>query len=339
MGQRVTGLMCRDRRWLYVCLAAGLWALGSAAWGGGPRAGGLRQQDSVWVVSSRRAGWCRDEVRLGYWQWTPCVDAGTGSWHPGGDEQFREDARQRNRTVIYVHGNRVSRWEARRRVKAVYGALRRQFRDDSPLQLVVWSWPTSRLRGGPLKDVRAKAQRARPTAYQLAWFIDRIDPDVPLGLIGFSLGSRVITGALHLLGGGRLGAFALAERTHPERLPVRAVLMASALDNDWLLPSRYHGRALSQVDRVLLLNNACDPAMRWYHLIDRCRRPQALGLHGLACPSRLGAERRKVCQRNVCREVGRRHDFFSYVCRPSLMQHVWRYLACNDKQPLSVAQR
>ncbi len=339
MTQRVTGGNWRGHRWTYACLVAGLWAVGSAAGASGPCTRGLREQDSVWVVSSRHAGSCRGEVRLRYWQLLPRAESTTASWHLGDEEQFREDALQRNRTLIYVHGNRVSQGEARRRVMAVYRALRRQFRDDSPLQLVVWSWPTSRLRGGPLKDVRVKAQRARPTAYQLAWFVDRIDPDVPLGMMGFSLGSRVITGALHLLGGGRLGSFALAERTHPERLPVRAVLMASALDSDWLLPCRYHGRAMSQVDRVLLLNNACDPAMRWYHLIDRCGRPQALGLHGLDCPSRLGADRAKVCQRNVCRDVGRQHDFFSYICCASLMRQVWHYLAFDDRRPLSVAQR
>ena len=48
--------------------------------------------------------------------------------------------------------------------------------------------------------------------------------------------------------------------------PVRAALVAAAVDANWLRPGGYHGRALEQVDQLLLVNNQLDPAMRFYHM-------------------------------------------------------------------------
>ena len=39
--------------------------------------------------------------------------------------------------------------------------------------------------------------------------------------------------------------------TPKDRIGIRAVLVAAALDNDWLLPGRRHGQALGHFDRVL----------------------------------------------------------------------------------------
>jgi hypothetical protein len=86
--------------------------------------------------------------------------------------------------------------------------------------------------------------------------------------------------------------------------------------------------ALTSVDRMLLLNNSCDRALKWYPLIDRCRRPQALGRNGIARCA-LGAEAQKVVQRDVCCEIGRVHDFQNYLCRPSLMAQAWAFVRAN----------
>jgi hypothetical protein len=107
----------------------------------------------------------------------------------------------------------------------------------------------------------------------------------------------------------------------------RAVLMTAALDNDWLLPGRFHGRALSQVDRMLLLNNPCDRALKWYPWIDRCRKPQALGRFGVASHSALGDDRRKIAQRDAGHLLGKVHDFNRYLACPTLMAQAWSYVS------------
>lgn len=290
----------------------------------------LRPQDQVWIASTRGQGEPCQRMALRFLRCRPAAGRHAVTWQSANPGAFLEETSAARQTVFYVHGNLVSRSEARRRTQAVYRSLRRHLEDEFPLRLVGLSWPTNRIRGTMLKDVRVKAARARPASFQLARLVDKMDPETPIGMIGFSFGARVVTGALHLLGGGRLGGAALQQRVHAERLPVRVVLMASALDDDWLLPSRYHGRALSQVDRMLLLNNDCDRAMRWYRLTDRCRRPEALGFRGLAGFGRLGAARAKIQQRDVCCEVGRQHDFLHYVHHAGLMRQTWSCLAVPD---------
>ena len=74
--------------------------------------------------------------------------------------------------------------------------------------------------------------------------------EAPLSLWGHSFGARAVTGALHLLGGGQLCGHVLDERVHAERAPAQVVLLAAALDNDWMMPGHFHGQALSQTSQL-----------------------------------------------------------------------------------------
>jgi len=202
---------------------------------------------------------------------------------------------------------------------------------ELPLRFVIWSWPADRIRG-PLRDVRTKAARTPLASYCLAWQLAQFDPQAPVGLMGFSFGARVITGSLHLLAGGRLGRLALPPTEPQARPPVRAVLMTAALDANWLVPGHRHGRALTAVDRLLLVNNSCDRAMKWYPLLDRCRRPTPLGRWGLCCPWRLGPAAARIHQVDASCQLGPSHDFRSYLQDSNLMALIWSGLCC-DRSP------
>jgi hypothetical protein len=285
-----------------------------------------RPDDSIWLVSTRQAPCAVScdgaEPRLRYYRFESSDPDAPRQWQPSDAATFFTSAPPEGITLFYVHGNSVSSSEAFRRGLAIYRGVARHAQDDWPVRFVIWSWPTTSIRG-VARDVRTKAYRAGPAGYRLAWFVNRLDPQTPVRMIGFSFGARVITGSLHVLGGGRLGRLALPAAT--DRTPIRAVLMAAALDQDWLVPGHYHGLALTQVDRILLLNNSCDRAMKWYPLIDRCRRPQALGRNGIATCA-LGMEAQKVVQRDVCCQVGRVHGFQNYLGAPSLMAQAWEFV-------------
>jgi hypothetical protein len=225
-------------------------------------------------------------------------------------------------TVIWVHGNRVSSGEARQRGWEFYHLLTRQA-DARPLRLIIWTWPADRIRG-PLKDVRYKAMLCVPAAYHLARFLRRVDPATPVGLVGFSYGARVITGALHLQAGGSLGSYRLPKTTAKAGPMPRAVLWASAINDDWLMPGHYHGLALQQLQSATFLNNSCDRALKHYRWIDRCTRPEALGYWGLAGMQCLGNNRAKVQQQDVCCWVGSVHSGCTYLYSPSIMARTWR---------------
>ena len=123
---------------------------------------------------------------------------------------------------------------------------------------------------------RGATRKSKPPArdcesYFLANFMSRLNPDTQLRLLGYSFGGRIVSGALHLAGGGTLGRFQLADANSRPPNSVRVVLLAAAMDNYWWLPGRYHGECFSQVDRLLLLYNSCDPVLRFYPRLDRGR--------------------------------------------------------------------
>jgi hypothetical protein len=106
-------------------------------------------------------------------------------------------------------------------------------------------------------------------------------------------------------------------------------LLAAAVNNDWLLPGRYHGQALTQIDHLLLLNNSTDRALRHYQLIFPHAHPQALGYTGFAGLSLLGPLRERIEQYDVACIVGDEHSFANYLQSPRLMALVARTLVAE----------
>jgi hypothetical protein len=183
-----------------------------------------------------------------------------------------------------------------------------------------------------MEDARIKAVRSEAQGFYLAHLMDQVPPETPLGLVGYSYGARLGTAALHLLGGGRLVGNQLGERLHPERAPISAVLLAPAVNNDWLLPGRRHGLALEQVDRMLILYNSRDIVLKRYRFLDPSR-PQALGYTGMVwTPAATG----RVTQVDVTSWLGRSHQAEDYLNTPALVRRMVRYLPVGSGSVLPV---
>ena len=301
---------------LAIFLACHLAALPTRAQSCSPAA---RPQDELWFVDTRPASCAAqpgDEL--------PKLTVHRRAPHNAWVRSRAADLLSANpnvQTVIWVHGNRVSASESRQRGWEFYRSLT-SHADQRPLRLIIWSWPADQIRG-QVQDVRYKAMLTVPAAYHLARFLAQLDPATPLGLVGFSYGSRVITGAMHLQAGGKLGQFRLASAAPTAGPTPRAVLWASAINDDWLLPGRYHGQALEQLQYATFLNNSCDRALKWYRFLDRCARPTALGYWGIAGVNRLGANRAKVEQLDVACLVGSTHSDSSYIYNAGVMRRTW----------------
>jgi len=223
-------------------------------------------------------------------------------------------------TVVFVHGNRIERGDDKPHGLAFYRSIAARQSGEGPIRFIIWSWPSEKV-PGIVKDYQVKATRTTPVGWQLAWAIDQMPAKTPLALVGYSYGARIVTGALHLLAGGRLGGLQLAERVHPNREPVRVALLAAALDADWIRPGGYHGRALEQVDQLLLVNNQLDPAMRFYHFaVEGRSRP--LGFMGPPTVANLGALADRVHSVDVTSAVGRHHALESYLAASRGVGHV-----------------
>ena len=299
-----------------------------------PCAVGPREQDEVWLVSCRSMG-CGDPAQqvdnLRYWHYDRA-----GGWQPSTVDELLATDDPDVITVVFLHGNRIPCDEAFTKGWSAYRAVV-ACADERPVRFVIWSWPSEPLRG-PINDARVKAARTDPCGYYLAWLLDRMRPEVPVSCWAHSYGARIVTGALHLLGGGRLCGHHLAHRVHEQRDPMQVVFLAAALDSDWLLPGHYQDRAMSQVSSMLLVNNGCDALLRRYHLI-YCRRScqQALGYTGLATGYLAPGDQGKVSQVDACCYVGRRHLLALYIGAPDLMAQMRSYLLFDNDGPNDAA--
>lgn len=308
---------------------------------------GWRSGDQIWLASSRELPHdcgAIDDGQLRFFRYQ-----GGCQWTDSNLKAFLENDQHADLTLVFAHGNHVSAFEARSRGLAVYRSLVAQADASTHVRFVAFSWPSTQTRG-KLRDVRLKAMRTEAASVYLARLLNQIDPNAEVSLVGYSFGARVVTGTLHVLGGGELAGQTLSDdlvgpskasrsktpirltsaragKTPPaHRRAVRVVLISAAVDSDWLEPRAPHGRALSQVNRALVMTNPCDPAMRWYHLIDRCTRPCALGYDGVASVGALGDEAEKIEALDVRCQIGGSHDLERYLCRPQLMAASWDVL-------------
>lgn len=276
----------------------------------------LRPEDEVWVISTRQASWNCDDDPLR--ELVVKQRDAAGTWHPASLAELESESMPERRTVIYVHGNRVPAHDALYRGMRIYRLLTCDKHEAPPVRLIVWSWPSDKMRG-QVRDVRAKAARSDHEAWRLAAVLARLPAETHLTLIGYSFGSRIITGALANLGGAHVGCPCDAEPTvgmAPSSIHV--VLIAAAVNESWLTPCGWHSRAWRSIDQLVLLNNSRDPILRLYHLLERRGRPRALGSTGLGCLPEDQLER--LTQSNVASQVGKTHDEAIYLQSPTVQQ-------------------
>jgi pimeloyl-ACP methyl ester carboxylesterase len=281
--------------------------------------------NQVWVVDTRPAPSSQPaDDALGMLNYRLLGDDGC-QWQTADWEAFSASGDEKLPTAIFIHGNRTGYQSAIKTGLIAYRLLEREAAGQ-PFRFVVWSWPAERVYRRPRPDFQLKASRSDVQGCYLAQMLGQMDPDVPVTLIGHSYGARTITAAAHVLSGGTLAGWEMPEDDEPHELTqLRAVLVAAAMDNDWLLPGRRHGLALGRLDSVLLTQNWSDPGLRWYPLMTKPRGPMALGRTGSACPSMLGPDGEKLETVNVACSVGKNHDFSYYMRSSAVTSRLAQY--------------
>lgn len=271
--------------------------------------GFCRPGDSLWEVSTRALPDCPqigDEHQLELFQFQQ------GCWPAQSLESLRQftSTASGQRVVIYVHGNRMSQQDLHLRAQQVYRRLVSSVSCE-PICFIAFSWPSDR--SGRLgHDVAIKKQRLNTDAYYLASFVQSLDLQQPIGYLGYSFGSAVVCGAHHLLAGGTLHGYQLAEP--PRQLyQDRISLIAPAFDRQGLTARGKFSQALVGVEKVVNLYNSIDPILKRFRFFDRNSSPVAAGFAGISDPcstSPLDADLR-IAQYD-CRCIGRTHLELDY---------------------------
>lgn len=272
--------------------------------------------DRLWIISTRHLSTdvCRINLRAPRFDVRRLTCSGRQT-RTSLEEYFRCVTQRRN-AVIYVHGNRMRASDAVRRALIVYRNTRR-CSDGQPIDWVVWSWPSEK-RGIFIQDFRRKADRADAQGLYLSWMLRRhATAEVATGLIGYSFGARVVTGALHALAGGRLSGHVLPGP--PTRgADFDAGLVAPAIGSHWLTRRGNHGLATHNLDQLLLMYNRRDAVLKRYWLLERVRGAMALGYSGpRSFGPRIDGSRLPVRALDCSPNIGTHHSEVDYYQKSS----------------------
>ncbi len=326
----------RTTRWTVNLRTAAAAAAGLAVLVGSAVCRADESAHDLWLVSTRsapRSNPVGGEEQIVYWH----LNADK-AWDSADLDAYLAADDAAVPTCFFIHGNRTRRAGAVTEGWSVSQKIKREA-PGQPLRFVIWSWPADQIRG-LRQDVQVKAYRSDVQAYYLAYLLGRMDPEVRVSMIGYSFGARTITGSLQLLAGGRFAGRALPEgAAAPDRIPVRAVLLAAAMNAYSLSPGQRAGLALSLADRVLVTRNMYDPVLKYYPMMYRRRGPQALGYTGPTRSARLGEHGETLEILPVERSVGGNHDLECYLRAWPVRSQLAEYAFLGTPEPESEAPK
>jgi pimeloyl-ACP methyl ester carboxylesterase len=229
----------------------------------------------TWVVSTRRLpGICRLPADVTFDVERLTDDGACRRWQR--TELASLLAEPARPLVVFVHGNRYEAADAKAQGLRLGHRLAQRLPAGPPPSLVIFSWPSQK-QGLLLKDGRRKYDRAYADGNYLAWFLSQVEPERPVAVVGYSFGALVAAEALRELDGLAPGGIAWAERPGRTQL----VFVAPALRSDALSPRGPFRETLAGLDRLTLLINSRDEALRFFPLLEPAVKAPALGFVGM----------------------------------------------------------
>jgi len=243
-----------------------------------------------------------------------------GCWRKTGIDGLLATPRQP--LLVFVHGNRYDHDSAREHGLLLAARTRATCPRAADVRTVIFSWPSDK-QGILLRDSRAKYERAVTEGHYLAWLLAQVEPDRPVAIVGYSYGALIALEALedlvHAEGAGRPDVRSWTDRS----APLHVVLVAAAVRQDAFAPCGPYREILPCIDRLTILSNSDDIALRFFEHVDRSLRTEALGHVGM--PAGWIPRGIDFSQVDCAEVVGPSHRLRNYLNAPSLMRRI-----CSD---------
>ena len=274
--------------------------------------------EDIWVISTRRLPDIRRlpaTVTFGVEQLVP--EARCSRWMPSDLPSLLGDSQRP--LVIFIHGNRYDSASAKSQGLQLARRLTACRTGEPQARTVIFSWPSAQ-EGHLLRDSRAKYERSMTEGHYLAWLLGQVEPSRPVAIVAYSYGGLIALEALdNLVSAQRSGRADLQPWTdRPARMHL--VLVAAAVRQDALAPCGEYRSVLRCIDRLTLLNNTRDQALRFFEFVDPDLRTEALGHENM--PARWLPPEIEFVQVDAASVVGKSHRFPPYVESPSLRQRL-----------------
>jgi hypothetical protein len=232
-----------------------------------------------------------------------------------------------------VHGSFIS-WETVvEDSEATYRWLR-SAAPEQPINIVFFTWPSdSNLSYLVPLDVAILAQRAGYQSLYLGQLIAQLPPELPISLVGHSLGARTVASTMQLVSTGQSEGFQVPQLMGQPRR-VRAVMAAGAVEHHTLNPGERYGGALAGSEALLNLRNSNDLVLALYPL----HRPfgmATLGQVGWTQRDRwqLGEWNNKIVELELAPLLDTKHLWEHYYRRPGLATVMAPYVYFSDSPP------
>ena len=235
--------------------------------------------------------------------------------------------------LVFVHGNRYDHDSAREQGLLLAARTRATCPSTANVRTVIFSWPSDK-QGILLRDSRVKYERAVTDGHYLAWLLSQVEPDRPVAIVGYSYGALIALEALedlvHAEAAGRSDVRSWTNRSAPLHL----VLVAAAVRQDAFAPRGPYREILPCIDRLTILSNSSDIALRFFEHVDRSLRTEALGNIGM--PAAWIPRGIEFSQVDCAEIVGPSHRLKHYLNSPLLMRRICSAAGrglCHDACP------
>ncbi|NDC64530.1 MAG: alpha/beta hydrolase [Planctomycetia bacterium] len=279
---------------------------------GGAASGADSGDPDVWEVSTRHLpGICGlpAEADVAVRRFDPAA----GCWERSDLPALLDDPERP--LLLFIHGNRYA--SAAARAQGLVLARRKECHlpEGRAVRTVIFSWPSEQ-QGILLRDGRAKYERAFSDGHYFAWLLARTGRERPVAIVSYSFGALITLRAMEDLVAAERSGRADVEPWSRRAGRTNVVFVAPAVRCDSLSPRGVYRNALACLDRLTLITNSRDDALRFFPWLERGSHVHALGFVGMPASWLPGDV--EFDGTDAAGIVGRNHGLPLYLASPRL---------------------
>lgn len=271
----------------------------------------------IWLVSTRRLPCITSAPATADLAVERCVDPACGRWERADLANLLDDPGRP--LQIFIHGNRYEPGEAKSQGLQFDRTMAAGCPAGPAVRTIIFSWPSEQ-ESLLLRDGRAKYARAHADGHYLGWLLGQVPEPQPVAIVAYSFGALITVEALEdrvaaerAAGSGRHPWTTRSGRTN-------IVFIAPAVRCDAFAPRGPYRETLAGCDRLTLVINSRDDALRFFPWLDRRVRADALGYVGM--PHRWVPPEVAFSATDAAALVGRNHGLPLYLAAPSLARRI-----------------